>query len=179
MSEKPLQMDLFEPDMTATVEVTELYGPEPGGIFDFLGQDWQPTTIPTCWGDLRVMVDALVDYAGILERVIKEWGLDGYKAYRYELHAARCRKIAGKYAEAIGYDREAVLKKCKQFQSEAKDDIGGDAMDLALKYGAKGLSKNKEQPAAGAPAAATPQEHDQGVQLTLAGTGAPTERRTP
>ena len=53
--ESPLQMSIFEPDMTDTVEVTELYGDKPGGIFDFLGLDWKPHTIRTCWGVLQVM----------------------------------------------------------------------------------------------------------------------------
>lgn len=174
MSDKPLQMNLFESDMTATVDVTELYGAEPGGIFDFIGSNWEPTTILTCWGDLRVMVDALIDYAGILEKVVKEWGLDGYKAARYELHAARCRKIANKYAEAIGYDRDAVLKKCKRFQSEPKDDVGGDAMDLMIKYGTNGPGKKKEEQtgaSAGAPATGAPEMHPS-EQLTLLGPGA-------
>ena len=45
-----LQVSLFEPGITDTVEVTELYGAEPGGVFDFLGLDWKPAAIETCWG---------------------------------------------------------------------------------------------------------------------------------
>lgn len=131
--ESPLQMSIFEPDMTDTVEVTELYGDKPGGIFDFLGLDWKPHTIRTCWGDLQVMCNALEDYASVLERVIQEWGLEGYHAAVYEIHAVRCRKIAKKYAAAIGYDREAALKKCRRKRQESDDDVGEEAMALAVK----------------------------------------------
>ena len=165
MSDKPLQMTLFEPDMTATVEVTELYGSEPGGIFDFIGKDWKPATVTTCWGDLRVMVDALIDYAGILEKVIKEWGLTGYKAGRYELHAARCRKIAQKYADAIGYDRDAALKKCRKPKAEAKDDVGEEALTLSAMYGRRG-TKPQSEPSTEAGEKA---ESQQGEQIFLPG----------
>lgn len=113
----------FEPGMTDTVELTELYGSEPGGIFDFLGREWTPTTVKTCWGELRVMVNALWDYADILEGVIDEWGLEGYHAAAYATHAARCRNIARKYAAAIGYDREKVLRDCHKRRAQAEDEI--------------------------------------------------------
>ena len=142
--EKPLQMNLFEPGMTDTVEATELYGAEPGGIFDFIGADLTPKTIKTCWGDLRVIVDVLMDYADTLERVIKEWNLEGYHAYSYELHAARCREIAQKYANAIEYDRELTIKKCRKRREDAGDDVGEEAMALMAKYGAKKAQEAQE-----------------------------------
>ena len=149
-----LQMNLFEPGITDTVEVTELYGAEPGGIFDFIGLDWKTKTIETCWGDLRVMCDVLEDYADTLERVIKEWNLEGYHAYSYELHAARCRKISRKYAGAIGYDRAAALEKCRKRRENAGDDIGEEAMALMAKYGAKKAKEELEAKTPGkAPAA--------------------------
>lgn len=128
-------MSIFEPDMTGTVEVTELYGDKPGGIFDFLGLNLKPHTIMTCWGDIQVMCNALEDYANTLERVIPEWGLKGYHAAIYEVHAARCRKIARKYADAIGYDREAALEKCRKKRRESRDDVGEEAMTLMVRRG--------------------------------------------
>lgn len=155
--EMPLQMNLFEPGMTDTVAVTELYGAEPGGIFDFLGLDWKDHTIKTCWGDLRVMCDALEDYANVLERVIKEWGLQGWREAAYEIHAARCREIARKYANAIGYDREAALKKCQKRREKADDDVGEEAMSLLVKYGSRKAKKQKDEKAADVPTDANSQ----------------------
>lgn len=149
MKKKPLQMNLFEPGMTDTVEATELYGAEPGGIFDFIGTDWQPKVVNTCWGDLRVIVDVLEDYANILEGAIKDWKLEGYHEYAYELHAARCRKIARKYADAIVYDRELTIKECRKRREDAGDDVGEEAMALLAKYGARKAQEALEGKAPG------------------------------
>lgn len=150
MSENYLQMNLFEPTTTDTVEVTELYGPEPGGIFDFFAnKTWEPTTIQTCWGDIRVMCDALEDYANILERVITEWGLKDGTAYMYELHAARCRKISRKYAEAIGYNYQKAIEKCRKMrekqEKQSDDDVGEEAMALLIKRGYKKADSSEQK----------------------------------
>ena len=125
-----IQKEPTESGMTDTAEVTELYGTEPDDIFDFLGRDWKECTIKTCWGDLMVMCNALEDYANVLERATEEWGLQGYHEAVYRIHAARCWKIARKYAAAIGYDREAALKKCRKCRKKAETDIGEDALVL-------------------------------------------------
>lgn len=163
MSEHYLQMNLFEPATTATVEVTELYGPEPGGIFDFFAnKTWEPTTIETCWGDIRVMCDALEDYANILESVIKEWGLKNGMAYMYELHAARCRKISRKYAAAIGYDYQEAIEKCRKkrgkWEEQGDDDVGEEAMALLVKRGYKKAAPGKQT----APTTQPASEHGDG-----------------
>lgn len=128
--ENYVQLSLLEPNVTETVEIAELYGPEPGGVFDFLDGDFQSSTVKTCWGDLIVMVNALTDYADILEGAVGAWCLEGYHAGRYQLHAARCRKIAAKYAAAIGYDRDKAIAKCRKAKKRT-DDFGEDAMVLA------------------------------------------------
>ena len=150
--QKPLQMSIFESGMTATVETTELYGAEPGGIFDFIGLDWKLDTIVTCWGDLCVMCNALEDYADVLDRVIVEWGLEGHHAISYGLHAARCRKIARKYAAAIDYDRAAALEKCKKRQDDSKDDVGEEAMALLAKYGSRRAAESQAEKVKAPPA---------------------------
>lgn len=141
MSRPPLPKDLLEPEMTETVEVTELYGATPGGIFDFIGCDFTQKTIETSWGDLRIIVDALMDYASILECVVDEWNLINEGIY-YKCHAARCRGIAHKYAQAIDYDREAALGKCRKKREES-DDVGEDAMALMVKRGSTKGAKPK------------------------------------
>lgn len=132
-------MELFEPSMTATVELTELYGPEPGGIFDFQNRKLKSQSIKTCLGDLYVMCNALEDYANILDGVIKEWGLEGFHAAYYELHAARCRELSRKYAKEIHYDyEEAVRKYEKRKAREASGgDIGEEALALHVKRSEK------------------------------------------
>ena len=150
---KPLQMSMFEPGLIETVAVAELYGPEPGGIFDFIGTDWTQQTIVTCWGDLRVMCDVLADYGGILDRAIEEQPeMEPYKTEMYRIHAARCRKIAAKYGEAIGYDREAALEKCRKMMDKPDDDVGEEAMALLVKRGVK-VGANAEKEATEAPSA--------------------------
>ena len=110
------------------------------------------------------MCDALEDYANILDGVIKDWGLEGYKAFAYELHAARCRKIARKYAKAIGYDRERTLEKCHKRRDDAGDDIGEEALMLLEKYGSKKAKAARTEKPATTP---KPPEEDPAEQMSL------------
>ncbi len=125
----PLPTAKFEPSTSATVEMTEIDGMEQGAVLRFTdaGSSRRPggdKEVRTCCGDLYVIVNALRDYANMLESVIPEWGLAGYHAAVYELHAARCREIAGKYAAAIGYDYDKAMERC--LNRRAKGDSGGD-----------------------------------------------------
>lgn len=91
--------------------------------------------IKTCYGDIYKIVNALMDYARLLELACDEWGLEGFHRATYEYHAEKLRAIAKKYEIGIGYDYEAALAKCeeKKKKPHKDDDIGGDAMELALK----------------------------------------------
>ena len=125
----PLPIEKFEPSATATVEMAEIDGMGQGAVLRFTdaGQSDRPSgdrELRTCYGDLYVIVNALRDYANMLDSVIPEWGLVGYHAALYELHAARCREIAGKYAAAIGYDYDKAMERC--LKRRAKGDSGGD-----------------------------------------------------
>lgn len=125
----PLPAEKFETSISKTVEMTEIDAQEQGAILYFTdvgrsGQPCEDKKLHTCYGDLYVIVNALRDYANILDRVIEEWSLTGYHAVTYELHAARCRKIAGKYATAIGYDYDKALERCER--RRIKGDRGGD-----------------------------------------------------
>ena len=131
--DNPLPAAKFEPSTTATVEMTETDGMEQGAIFRFTdaGRSGYPSEdkeLRTCYGDLYAIVNALRDYANILESVIPEWGLTGYHAAVYELHAARCREIAGKYAAAIGYDYDKALERCLKRRAKGGQD-GNTGMD--------------------------------------------------
>lgn len=109
--------------------MTEIDGLEQGAVLRFtdVGRSGQPSeakAVNTCYGDLYVIVNALRDYANLLEGAIQEWNLTGYHAAIYELHAARCRKIAGKYAAAIGYDYDKAVEQCEK--RRARGDRAGD-----------------------------------------------------
>ena len=91
--------------------------------------------IKTCCGDIYKIVNALMDYARMLEMVCDEWDLQGFYRATYEYHAEKLRDIAKKYQAGIGYDYEAAVERCKAKKNKPQrdDDVGGDAMELALK----------------------------------------------
>lgn len=129
MSRKRLPAERFEPSTSRTVEMTEIDGLEQSAILRFtdvgrFGQPSETKELCTCYGDLYVIVNALRDYANLLENVNSEWGLTGYHAAIYEIHAARCRKIAEKYAAAIGYDYDKAVKRCEK--RRAKGDFSSN-----------------------------------------------------
>ncbi len=129
MSRPPLSKEQYEPELSKTVELTEIDGCMPGGILRYFdGYEHEDKEIRTCPGDIYVICNALMDYANILEGVITEWGLTGFHAAYYELHAARCRKISKKYADAIGYDYEKAMAKCQKRRNRGDDDVGQDAL---------------------------------------------------
>lgn len=91
--------------------------------------------IKSCYGDIYKTINALMDYARLLELVCEEWDLQPYHRAVYELHAEKLRAIATKYQKAIGYDYDAAVARCeaKKKQVHKDKDIGGDALDLAMK----------------------------------------------
>ena len=140
MSREPLPIAKFEPSTTTTVEMTEIDGMEQGAVLRFTdaGKSGYPSEakeLHTCYGDLYVIVNALRDYANLLESVIPEWGLTGFQAATYELHAARCRKISGKYAAAIGYDYDKALERCekRRAKGERDSDTGMDGLEAFVR----------------------------------------------
>ena len=140
MSREPLPAAKFEPSITTTVEMTETDGIKQGAVLQFtdIGESGNPSEIKevrTCYGDLYVIVNALRDYANLLESVIPEWGLTGFQAATYELHAARCRKIAGKYAAAIGYDYDKAVERCekRRAKGDRDSDTGMDGLEALVR----------------------------------------------
>lgn len=136
----PLPAEKFEPSTTKTVEMTEIDGVEQGAILRFTdvggyGQSSQGKEFRTCYGDIYVIVNALRDYANMLDSVIQEWSLTGYHAAIFELHAARCRKIAGKYAVAIGYDYDKAVERCerRRAKGERNGDTGMDGLEAFVR----------------------------------------------
>ena len=140
MNREHLPVERFESSMTTTVEMTEIDGMVQGAILRFtnVGKSRKPSEVKelqTCYGDLYVIVNALRDYANLLEGVISEWNLTGYHAATYELHAARCRKIAGKYAAAIDYDYDKAVERCekRRAKGDRDSDTGMDGLEALVR----------------------------------------------
>lgn len=151
-TEAPLPDSKFEPSTTTTVEMTEIDGMEQGAVLRFTdvgksGKLSEDRQLRTCYGDLYVIVNALRDYANMLESVIPEWGLTGYHAATYELHAARRREIAGKYAAAIGYDYDKALERCqmRRAKGERDGDTGVDGLEALMRKRENGAKKGKQK----------------------------------
>lgn len=104
--------------------------------------------IKTCYGDIYKIVNALMDYARLLELACDEWDLQGFHRATYEYHAKKLRAIAKKYQVGIGYDYDVTVAKCeaKKKKPHKDDDIGGDAMELALKQARRQAQKEEKTP---------------------------------
>lgn len=87
-----------------------------------------PCEIKTCHGDIRLIVDALRDYARILRTVCIDWELDSYTRGMYEIHAYKLERIAEKYQAGIGYDYDKALELCKKKKRPTTPDSGIDAL---------------------------------------------------
>jgi len=94
--------------------------------------------IRTCHGDIRKIVDTLMDYARILEIVCEQWNLTGFHRATYEIRAEELRAIAKKYQAGIGYDYDMALERCRRKKRRQRDDdVGGEALELMIQKGRK------------------------------------------
>lgn len=87
-----------------------------------------PCEIKSCRGDIRLIVDALRDYARILRAVCVDWRLDSYARGMYEIHAYKLERIAEKYQARIGYDYDRAVELCKKKKRPTTPDSGIDAL---------------------------------------------------
>lgn len=118
-------------------------------IFNFqhrTGKGFCAASMQTCEGDLILTINALHDYADICNRKADEAG-PGFEAASLRYYACRFRKIAEKWAGAIGFDREKAIAECerKKLHKKKDDDFGEDALLLSVKLAAekKGVKKNE------------------------------------
>ena len=66
------------------------------------------------------------------ESAVSAWELAGYHKAAYEIHAERCRKISRKYADAMGYDYDKALERCRR--RRARDgDTGMDGLEALVR----------------------------------------------
>ena len=88
----------------------------------------------TCAGDLYVIINALRDYANVLEKVVSEGSLTNFQEGVFSLHAARCRKIAGKFSEQMGYDYNKAVERClkRRAKGHREDDTGLDSLEALV-----------------------------------------------
>lgn len=126
---------------------------EPEGqetVLEFLRRGrkgFYPSAIRTCEGDLFLICDALEDYARICEQYIERERdeLTAYQVGVIECRIERYRHIAGKYAAAIGYDREKALARCaKRRAAEGREDVGEEALSALVRYGTEN-KKNRRK----------------------------------
>lgn len=107
-----------------------------------------PSAIRTCEGDLFLICDALEDYADICEQYIERERdkLTAYQVGTIECRIERYRHIAGKYAAAIGYDREKAIARCaKRRAAEGREDVGEEALSALVRYGTENGKKNRRK----------------------------------
>lgn len=114
--EQPFQMDLLGESV----------------VLSFLGKK-RTEMLTVCMGDIYKTVNALMDYARLLELAVKEWNLEGYHRMTYEIHAEEYRKVAQKFADGIGYDYQKALETCKKKQSRRDEGVGEEALVLTVR----------------------------------------------
>ena len=102
-------------------------------VFDLSGTH----EVKTCYGDVVKIVNALRDYARLLETVCDEWELAGFHRATYEYQAEKLRQIADKFQCGIGYAYAAAVRKCQKQRGKKprNADVGEEAMVLAVKRG--------------------------------------------
>ncbi|WP_300783306.1 hypothetical protein [uncultured Acetatifactor sp.] len=124
--------DIYEPVLSTSIELDEFMRKEFTISYFNLDGDHE---VHTCYGDVKMTIDALMDYTNMLDTVCAQWKLEGYHKALYEYHSDVLRKFAGKLQTAIGYDYAATLEKCrkKQKRKEKVDDIGADGISLTAR----------------------------------------------
>ena len=117
----------YEPQLSASIDLERGLSSEVLlHIFDLSGT----FEVKTCYGDVVKIVNALRDYAKLLELVCDEWELAGFHRATYEYQADKLQC-------GIGYDYDAAVRKCQKLRGKKprNDDVGEDAMVLAVKRG--------------------------------------------
>ena len=133
---QPLELPAatYEPRLSASVDLERGLSSEVLlHVFDLSGTH----EVKTCYGDVVKIVNALRDYAKLLETVCDEWDLGGFHRATYEYQAEKLRQIADKFQRGIGYDYDDAVRKCQKLRGKKprNADVGEEAMVLAVKRG--------------------------------------------
>lgn len=102
------------------------------------------TIFNMCQGYLFIICNAMADYTDLLEKSIEERSdtIDEVSRFMYDYHAKRCLKIFKELEQALGYDREKAIEKCRKKQGESNDDVGEEALAL---WNKRNSSKKEDQ----------------------------------
>ena len=114
-----LPKGLYEPVLRQPMELDFLLGQELSLCFHDLDGSH---VFKTCYGDICKAVNALRDYARLLEMACEQWDLTGFHRALYEYHAEKMREIAGKFQAGIGYDYDAAMEKCRRKRKRKKKE---------------------------------------------------------
>lgn len=88
--------------------------------------------IETCIGELRIIIDALADYYDIAGKSAETMET-GYARAVWEERLERIKRIQTKLEESTGYNRDGQIEICKKPKQARNDDIGEDALVIALR----------------------------------------------
>lgn len=88
--------------------------------------------IETCVGELRIVIEALADYYDIGCRSAETMEV-GYPRAVLEERLKRIKCIQTNLEEATGYNRDKQIEICKKPKRVRNDDIGEDALVIALR----------------------------------------------
>ena len=86
--------------------------------------------VSCCYGDMIFIICILKDYLKLIA---------DKEGHIWDYYRDRFAKLADKLSAQIGYDYEKQMEKCKKKMDaiEKQDDIGEDAMTLAVNRGRK------------------------------------------
>ena len=129
-----LPFGAYEPQLSASIDLERGLSSEVLlHVFDLSGTH----EVKTCYGNVVKIVNALRDYAKLLETVCDEWDLGGFHRATYEYQAEKLRQIADKLQRGIGYDYDDAVRKCQKLRRKKlrNADVGEEAMVLAVKRG--------------------------------------------
>ena len=137
--------EIYEPVLATSIELDEYLRKEfTINYFDLDGDH----EVHTCYGDIKMTIDALMDYTNLLDTVCEQWKLEGYHRAVYQYHSDMLRKFSGKLQAALGYDYAATLEKCRKKQNRKRkdkdEDIGADGITLAARRGRHSDKKDAE-----------------------------------
>lgn len=117
-AKQPLELPsaTYEPQLSASIDLERCLSREVLlHVFDLSGTH----EVKTCCGDVVKIVNALRDYAKLLELVCDEWDLGGFHRAIYEYQAEKLRQIADKLQCGIGYDYDAAVRKCQKLRGKS------------------------------------------------------------
>ena len=88
--------------------------------------------IETCVGELRIIVEALADYYDMTDKIVEAMEM-GYPKSAWKNRLERIKQIQTKIEESTGYSRDGQLEICMKRKPRKDNDIGEEALVLALR----------------------------------------------